>query len=90
MARVGTVRGWYDRRVSRNYRALIKRGPGSPGGAALLHLIREDAEASLCGIPRSSLSSGGVFNELVCSECIEYLPKRQAFSAQHPKVKPKG
>ena len=73
--------------MAAGYRALIKRGPGSPAGASLLHLIREDAETSLCGLPRSMLSSGGVFNEVVCPECIEYLPKRVAFSEQHPKVK---
>ena len=64
----------------RSYRALIKR-TGGPSGGSLLHLIREDAEASLCGIPRSSLTEGGMFDDLVCSECIEWLPKRVKASA---------
>ena len=69
----------------RNYRALIKRS-GGPGGGSPLHLIRDDAEASLCGIPRASLSGGGIFDEVVCPECIEWLPKRIEFSDEHPKV----
>jgi hypothetical protein len=60
--------------VNRNYRA-IKRGAG-PSGGTLLRLIREDAEASLCGIPQSSLSRGGLFDEMICPDCIEWLPKR--------------
>jgi hypothetical protein len=60
--------------MSRNYRALPKRGSGPSGGTAL-HLIREGSEASLCGIPRSSLGSGGIIDELMCPECIESLSK---------------
>ena len=71
--------------VSRSYRALIKRSM-SPSGGTLLHLIREDAEASLCGIPRAQLSNAGGFDQLVCPECIEWLPKRVQFSQVHPKV----
>jgi hypothetical protein len=37
------------------YLALVKRS-GGPSGGSNLHLIREDAEASLCGIPRSLLT----------------------------------
>jgi hypothetical protein len=70
--------------VSRSYRALIQHSM-SPSGGTLLHLIREDAEASLCGIPRAQLSAGG-FDQLVCPECIEWLPKRVQFSQVHPKV----
>jgi hypothetical protein len=42
---------------SRNYRALIKRST-SPSGGTLLHLIRDDSEASLCGIPAAKHSPG--------------------------------
>ena len=69
----------------RTYRALVKRSAG-PSGGTLLHLIPEDSEASLCGIPRAQLASGGVFDELVCPDCIEWLPKRMDFSAAHPRV----
>lgn len=71
--------------MSRRYRALIK-GSLSPSGGTLLHLIREDAEASLCGIPRAQLHTAGGFDELVCPECIDWLPKRMDFSQGHPKV----
>ncbi len=57
---------------SRSYRALVRRST-SPSGGTLLRLIREDAEASLCGIPRAQLSSAGGFDELVSPECIDWL-----------------
>lgn len=76
----------FSERVDRNYRALIKRST-SPSGGTWLHLIREDAETSLCGIPRAQLSSAGGFDELLCPECIEWLPKRERFSDEHPKVR---
>ena len=69
----------------RSYRALTKRSAG-PSGGTLLHLIREDAEASLCGIPRTSLGAAGGFDELVCPDCMEWLPKRMDFSDAHPRV----
>ena len=37
-------------------------------------------------LPRASLSGGGIFDEVVCPECIEWLPKRIEFSDEHPKV----
>ena len=74
-------------RIAANYRALIRRAAG-PSDSTLLHLIREDAETSLCGIPRAQLSGGSRSDELVCPECIEWLPKRLEFSKQHPRVKP--
>jgi hypothetical protein len=67
------------------YRALIKRA-GGPSGGLPLHLIREDSETTLCGIPRDQLSGGGMFNELVCDDCIEWLPRRMDFSATHPRT----
>jgi len=71
--------------AERDYRALIKRSM-SPSGGTLLHLIREDSETSLCGIPRESLGGGGIFDELVCPDCIEWLPRRMDFSAAHPRL----
>jgi hypothetical protein len=73
--------------MSRNYRALIKRG-ARPSGGTLLHLIREDAEASLCGIPRSSLTSGGLFDELICPDCVARLSQRAKPSAPFKTVEP--
>jgi hypothetical protein len=60
--------------MNRNYRVL--------SSDSLLHLIREDAEASLCGIPRPALSDAGVSDQLVCPDCIEWLTKRRAASAE--------
>jgi hypothetical protein len=60
------------------YRALTEIGGGN-----VLHLVREDAEASLCGVPSSVLDGGGVSDPLVCPTCIEWLPKRMAVSARY-------
>lgn len=53
-----------------------------------MHLIRDEDEASLCGIPRSSLGQGGMFDNEVCAECIDWLLKRMDFSQEHPRVEP--
>jgi len=58
-----------------------------PKARSELHLIRDDAEASLCGIPRATLTTDGIFNEPVCEDCLEWLPKRVALSANYPKAK---
>jgi hypothetical protein len=71
--------------TARTYRALIELAGGS-GGGSLLHLIREDSETSLCGIPRVRLTGGGEFDEVVCPDCIDWLPRRMDFSAAHPRV----
>jgi hypothetical protein len=73
--------------TSPSYRALTKRSAG-PSGGSLLHLIRDDAEASLCGIPRPSLGPGGSFDELVCAECLVWFEKRRGVSTNFPKVRP--
>jgi hypothetical protein len=62
------------------YRALVSKTDNSTGGA-LLHLIRDDNESSLCGIPRSSLDRAGALDQVVCGTCIEWLPKRAQASA---------
>ncbi len=72
--------------VGGTYRALVKL-TGGPSGGSPLHLIRHDADASLCGIPGAQLSASGIFDEIVCSECIEWLPKRMDLSQAHPKIR---
>jgi hypothetical protein len=71
--------------TSKTYRALIKR-TGGPSGGSLLHLIRDDAEASLCGIPRSSLTIGGQFDDVICGDCLGWFDRRRAVSGSLPKV----
>jgi hypothetical protein len=71
---------------STDYRALIKLNPGS-GDTPLLHLIREDSETSLCGIPRTQLRSAESSEDVVCPECIDWLPRRRDFSQRHPRVR---
>jgi len=42
-----------------------------------VHLVREDAEASLCGLPRAAMSSTGDLDETtVCRKCIDWIPRR--------------
>jgi len=60
-----------------DYRALSETNAGKER-AKLLHLVREDAEASLCGIPRSSLGHGNT--DLMCPDCLDWLPRRRAAS----------
>jgi hypothetical protein len=60
------------------YRALAE----VDGGSAL-HLVREDAEASLCGVPRAMLDSGRLSDPVVCPDCIEWLPKRMAVTGKY-------
>jgi hypothetical protein len=47
---------------------------------SVLHLIREDAEASLCGIPRPSLARGESLDDLVCDDCLEWFERRRDLS----------
>jgi len=49
----------------------------------VLHLVRDDAEASLCGVPRAMLDSGRLADPLVCPDCIEWLPKRMAVTGKY-------
>ncbi|MHB8613777.1 MAG: hypothetical protein ACYDAL_15345 [Candidatus Dormibacteraceae bacterium] len=63
------------------YLAQVERS-GGPGGS-VLHLIREDAEASLCAIPRSSLTGGGRLDQVVCAACLEWFEKRRKISGEH-------
>jgi len=65
------------------YRALAKIG-----GGGVLHLVREDAEASLCGVPRAMLDSGRISDPVVCPDCIEWLPKRIAVTGRFRRAQP--
>ena len=53
---------------------------------SLVHLVREDAEASLCGIPRAALGVALV-DERVCPECVEWLARRRMVSGAQSRVK---
>ena len=63
--------------MKRTYRALIVRAANPPGGS-VLHLVRDGAEASLCGLPLATLGTGESEGGRVCPECIDWLPKRMA------------
>ena len=67
----------------RDYRALVETNAGK-ARAEWLHLVRDDAEASLCGIPRATLGHGAA--DLVCPDCIDWLGKRRAVSGIFPPV----
>jgi len=57
----------------------------STADEGLVHLVREDAEVSLCGIPRAMLSSGGTIDDTtVCRECIDWIPRR--WTGSNPKA----
>jgi hypothetical protein len=45
-----------------------------------VHLVADEAEASLCGIPRSALGETPAAGDLVCRDCVDWLPKRKAMS----------
>lgn len=66
------------------YHALVERG-GHLGGS-LFHLVREGSEASLCGIGRDRLQPGRSLQEIVCSQCIQWLPKLLAATGQNSRV----
>lgn len=77
----------YPERVpATDYRALAIRTANVDDG--YLHLIREDAESTLCGIPRGALSPADESYQLVCMDCIEWLTKRKAASAKFRAVRP--
>jgi hypothetical protein len=67
--------------VPKTYRALKEQG--ATDGGSLLHLIRDDAEASLCAIPRSSLTGAGSLDQLVCAACLEWFDKRRKVTGEH-------
>ena len=72
------------RMAATDYRALTART--IKPGAGALHLIREDAEAALCGIPRGVLEPGEP-DQFVCLDCIEWLTRRRAVSAKFQSIR---
>lgn len=71
--------------TSTDYRALSVRTVKAH--SKVLHLIREDSEATLCGMPRGALGPCESFDQFVCDDCIEWLAKRKAVSATFRAVK---
>lgn len=71
--------------TSTDYRALSVRTVNAR--SKVLHLIREDSEASLCGMPRGALGPCESSDQVVCDDCIEWLTKRKAASANFRAVK---
>jgi hypothetical protein len=61
-----------------DYRALVLR-TAEESLAERAHLVREDSEAALCGIPRAALGPGEG-GELVCADCVDWLAKRKTAS----------
>ena len=62
---------------------LAYLGEGERG--LLVHLVREDAEASLCGLPRSSLSPSGTLDKAqVCRNCVDWTAKRWTGTFRKP------
>ncbi|HSS61374.1 MAG TPA: hypothetical protein VLK30_07955 [Candidatus Limnocylindrales bacterium] len=63
----------------------------STAGTGKLHLARDDAEASLCGIPHTALGPGRLQDDFVCLDCIDWLVRRRMVSGQQQRVtKPKA
>lgn len=67
------------------YRAMIVRSSG-PAGGTLLHIVGNTAAASLCGIVVERLGPGGLFDTVICQECIEAVRElgARAFQTEHP------
>ena len=55
--------------MANTFRALIVRTL-RPIPDTHLHLIRDGAASSLCDIPRESLTTSGIFDEVVCAACM--------------------
>jgi hypothetical protein len=74
----------YPALTSTAYLAFL--GPGSEAEEEVqLHLVRENAEVSLCGLPRAGLSSHGHIDDIsVCRDCIDWVPKR--WTGEFPKA----
>jgi len=70
--------------AGRDYRVLVAR-TAEEALADRAHLVREDSEAALCGIPRSALGPGDG-GELVCSDCVDWLARRKTASLAMKKI----
>lgn len=58
---------------------------GDASLAERAHLVGEDSEAALCGIPRSALGPGEG-GELVCWDCVDWLARRKTASLATKKI----
>jgi len=74
--------------ASHDYRALTVMGIRRWQGELLLHLVREDAESALCGIPRGALGQAHGHADTLCPMCVDWLPRRAAFSAAYGRRDP--
>ncbi len=68
------------------YQVFSIRAATSSGDSSL-HLVREDAEASLCDIPTSALGDP-MLDPVVCSDCTDWLHERRLVSGQRQQVEP--
>ena len=59
--------------IGRDYRPVVANF--GPQAGALAHLVREGAEASLCGIPKSALAPYEDLDEPICASCIAWHSK---------------
>lgn len=46
-----------------------------PQAGAIAHIVREGAEAALCGLPRATLGSYEDLDEPVCSSCVTWFSR---------------
>jgi len=70
------------------YKAMVKRSGGPSGGAAQIHVISDGAEASLCGVPRSSLGPIGTMDDVLCQGCVDALTAANRSRPSRLKVPP--
>lgn len=65
----------YDHRsvMGDDYRSVIARV--GPQAGAIAHLVRQGAEASLCGLPRNALGDYEDVDEPICPRCVEWLER---------------
>lgn len=61
--------------IADDYRTVIARV--GPQAGSVAHLLREGAEATLCGVPQSILQPYEDLDEPMCLRCIDWLSKLQ-------------
>ncbi len=65
-----------------SHRYLARTADLAGSDEEVLHLIRANAEASLCGLPAKSLSANAnVGTGLVCVDCIYWLCRCESSAA---------
>ncbi|HYM97884.1 MAG TPA: hypothetical protein VET26_11320 [Candidatus Sulfotelmatobacter sp.] len=60
--------------ITDDYRAVIARV--GPQAGSIAHLLHRGAEATLCGVPKSSLATFEDLDEPICPRCIEWLHRQ--------------